>query len=416
MSKRKRKRHRKPDLNCKSRTVNQISNPGTAQFDIRLDKLPAGYSAHACKPEEQVDVILTEFCSSEDGDVFVGRLDGFPGLFLNHIWEQHKTIVWPSSIAHMIGIVRNNRSASVYINSPARFKAQLRDARPRQAGTLIRCDEISDISALVFDGVDFPPDSGVFVVFSAGWRKGFYYDFRPLVSDAPQRQADFALLLGGYYSYLLFRDRFTLSESNWQALFDDQWFPFISLSELLITQLFNYVRNGWHVDDLLPTVRDEVIERSEERMEFWEGIDAFRPHIEFFRAALDLYRDGNYISCISTLYPRIEGVLRTFQGLIGRPRDTSQRDLAATVVSEHVNPKHKVYSPLLPLRFNRYLSECYFKNFDPTQVESAMSRNTVCHGVAHEDAFNLKGATLGFLIVGHLAHFFAGIRSPKELL
>jgi len=142
-------------------------------------------------------------------------------------------------------------------------------------------------------------------------------------------------------------------------------------------------------------------------IESWPKIKLFEPHMEFISRAVDRYRNTDYLSCISVLFPRIEGILRGFRSVQGQANRTSQKDLAATVLSCDVNAKNHEYSPLLPLRFSRYLEEVYFAHFNPECSTNPLSRNSIGHGVATEDAFNLKGATLGFLLLDQLSYYFS---------
>ncbi len=367
-----------------------------------------------CKPGEQLEIILKEFRSSEDGDLFISRLEGFPSQMLNLIRQKYNLIMWESSISNMVTVIRKDKTVSVYINTPSRAKIQMKVPRSIKAGTPINRNDISDIQEMVFEGVDIPKDAGVFIIFSAGWRRGLYFDLAPLAPDLPERDYDINLLIGSYYSYLLFRERFELSDNDWENLFKNQWFPFISLSDRIINDILNYNINGLNIDDLLPQIKDEVLAGLPEKIRYWENIGAFKPHLKFIQEAYEQYKNRKDISCISVLFPRIEGVLRSFQALIGQPKRADQKDLAETVISDNVNPKHRIYSPLLPLKFNKYLSEFYFANFDPTKEDNPLSRNTVCHGVASKEVFCLKASTLSFLILSQLAYYFSGIGVSKE--
>ncbi|HUV52354.1 MAG TPA: hypothetical protein VMW64_04680, partial [Dehalococcoidia bacterium] len=411
--KRKDKRKRKPKSKSR-RSIVKSNDTGRPRFEIKLGMIPAGYAMSACKPGEQVEIVLREFRSSEDGDLFISRLEGFPMQVLNLIRKKYKTVIWESDISNMVAIIRKDKSATVFINAPSLAKIQVKNPRPIKAGTPIDRNDISDVQEMIFKGVNIPVDVGVFVIFSAGWRRGLYYDLAPLAPDLPDRKYDINLLLGGYYSYLLFRDRFKLSERDWEDLFKSQWFPFASLSDKSINDIIAHNSYGWNVDDLLHQIKAEVVERTPDMFKFWVNIEAFKPHMKFFHEAFEQYKEDKDISCISVLYPRIEGALRTFQSLMGKPRQANQKDLADTIISDYVNPKHKVYSPLLPLKFNKYLSEYYFANFDPTIEDNPLSRNTVCHGVASEEIFCLKASTLGFLILSQLAYYFSGIGGAKE--
>ena len=48
-------------------------------YEISFENLPVGYSASSKKyGDTTVEVVVNEFTSSEDGDLFITRLEGFP--------------------------------------------------------------------------------------------------------------------------------------------------------------------------------------------------------------------------------------------------------------------------------------------------------------------------------------------------
>lgn len=377
------------------------------KFDIQLDGLLAGYSTASCKPGEYLWILAKEFISSEDGDLLISRLEGFPSLLLNKIAQIHKTIIVQSCIDNMLAILRQDKTATIYINAPMRALMQAK--KPVDAGQVIYRNDIADVRKLVFHDIEIPDDVGVMVLFSVGWRKGLFYDLVSLPDKSVKRDYDLDQLLGGYYAYLSFQERFKISDSEWQSFLQNGWFPFITLRDDLINSMINHNRMGWDIDGLLPKIREDVLKRLPDGLKSWANIKAFVPHIDFISKAIEHYQKDDFISCISVLFPRIEGIMREFQFIQGQPEKAKQKDLASTVLSPDVNPKDHRFSPLLPLRFHQYLSDVYFANFDPTQKDNVLSRNTVGHGVATKDNFNLKGSTLGFLILDQLSYYFCGI-------
>jgi hypothetical protein len=377
------------------------------KFDIQLDKLLAGYCMASCKPGEYLWIVKKEFISSEDGDLLISRLEGFPSLLLKKIMEQHKTIIIQSSIDNMLAILRQDKTATIYINAP--MKALMQVKKPVDAGQGVYRNDIADVRELVFQDIEIPDDVGVMVLFSVGWRKGLFYDLVSPSDKNLKRDYDLSRLLGGYYAYLSFPERFKISNTEWESLLRNGWFPFITLNNDLINSIINHNREGWNIDDLLPKIQQEVLNRLPDGLKSWANIKAFEPHMEFISKAAEHYQKNDTISCISVLFPRIEGIMREFQSIRGQPEKANQKDLASTVLSPDVNPKEHQFSPLLPLRFHQYLTEVYFANFDPTRKDNALSRNTVGHGVATKGNFDLKGSTLGFLILDQLSYYFCGI-------
>jgi hypothetical protein len=289
------------------------------------------------------------------------------------------------------------------------MKALMQSKKSVDAGQVIYGNDIADVRELVFHDINIPDDVGVMVLFSVGWRKGLFYDLGPLSSKENKRDYDLNRLLGGYYAYLSFQERFNIPDSEWDSLLQNGWFPFITLNNDLVSGVLNHNRAAWNVDDLLPRIRQEVLNRLPDGLKSWANIKAFEPHMEFISKAAEHYQENDFISCISVLFPRIEGIMREFQSIRGQPEKANQKDLASTVLSPDVNPKDHQFSPLLPLRFHEYLTKVYFANFDPTRTDNTLSRHTVGHGVATKDNFNLKGSTLGFLILDQLSYYFCGI-------
>ena len=107
------------------------------KFDVKLDTLLAGYSTVSCKPGEFVWIIQKEFVSSEDGDLLISRMEGFPSLLLNKIAQIHQTIIIQSSIDNMLALLKKDKSATIYINAPMRALMQVKksvDFKPEEAG------------------------------------------------------------------------------------------------------------------------------------------------------------------------------------------------------------------------------------------------------------------------------------------
>src|SRR5208337_4431367 len=51
-------------------------------YQVKLDFTPAGYALESATPGERADVAVREFTSSEDGELFISRLEGFPSDIL----------------------------------------------------------------------------------------------------------------------------------------------------------------------------------------------------------------------------------------------------------------------------------------------------------------------------------------------
>ena len=185
-------------------------------------------------------------------------------------------------------------------------------------------------------------------------------------------------------------------------MFAQNWFPFISLSSSLIDTMIKHTE----IDDLLPRIAGEVKQSLNDWLEKWAEKSLYKEHIELLRTAAERFLASDHHSAISILYPRIEGILRDYyRRSQGSGERQSQDQLVETAVQADLS-EDRPKLPLLPEKFQRYLSKVYFRNFDPNQPEG-VSRNTVSHGVAPVEAFSEKGSVIGFLILDQLLYFFA---------
>src|SRR5829696_4210773 len=136
-------------------------------FEVWLDAPPGGYTLESAAAEgETVRVAVREFTSSEDGELFVSRLEGIPQQLLSLLPPDVKAS--PSMVEHLVAIIRKDLTATIYLNE-CEIHTQIRVARPVEAGEEIIEDDVVDIVRLSFEGVEFPADAGLACVFSSGW-------------------------------------------------------------------------------------------------------------------------------------------------------------------------------------------------------------------------------------------------------
>ena len=367
-------------------------------YEISFDRPPHGCVLSAVRKGEKAKVAFMEFSSSEDGDRFIQRLDGLASTIIAKLPPEAR--IRPSIIDHLLAIIRKDGTATVYVNEVGVIQT-FRAKRSLAQGEPLYDDDIADIYSHRFQDIEIPSSAGFLYVFSVGWRKGLYYDFSPTLPDAVSgRSYDVEVLLAQLYTYLRFQDLFKISEREWDSLFKQSWFPFVSLNRDTIREILNYNRNFWNVDELLPRVAAELEQRVTKMTEGFSSNPFLAPHQNLIAKAVERYLEGDHISAISILYPRIEGVMRSIH-MGGHPADrVSQRSLVDSTVDSGATMRHD-YSLLMPEKFRRYLSEVYFANFDPNKA-APLSRHTVAHGVADATDFSLKGSTLGFLVLDQL--------------
>jgi len=384
-------------------------------YKITLALLPAGCAMSAVKGPGEVCIALREFVSSEDGDMLIQRLEGIPSVILAQARPQRLGLY--STIDHMLAIIETSRTATVYINELC-FMAEMQPKRDVKKGEGVFFDDIADMQRMRIcfgtEPVAIPPETGVVLLFSQGWRKGLYYDLGPLVPRGGQpRDYDIEMALGHCFARLAFQKRLRISDDEWTELLRQRWFPFIGLSANALNEVLGHVRSGWAIDDLLARIYEETSGRLLPERGKWGNNPFFAPHAEILKTAAKHYQAQDFISAVSVLYPRIEGILRTYHlSLTPAGKTTSQALVdSATVGNPRIQHPHSL---LLPNRFRTFLRDVFFEQFDPRNPEN-LSRYTVAHGVAPVVDFNMKSATLGFLILEQLSYCLTPYTPPGFL-
>ena len=113
--------------------------------------------------------------------MFIKRLEGFPNELLSLLPPDRR--VSPSRVDHMLAVIRRDRTATLYVNELG-ITAGITIGRSFKKGEHVFRNDIMDIATTEFDGIPVPDDAGIALIFSVGWRKGFYYDFAP---SAPRK-------------------------------------------------------------------------------------------------------------------------------------------------------------------------------------------------------------------------------------
>lgn len=379
-------------------------------WEIKFDNLPIGYAVSSGKPGDEVEVSSVEFSSTEDGEHFISRLEGFPSDVLKKLDETPP--IQESSVNHMLVVVRTDSTGSVYINE-LDMRGFIQPKRDLKAGEALFKNDIADISEIQFVGVDIPKECGILFLFSIGWRKGLYFDFSPLhPKDGTARIYDLNKRLAQLYLYLMYQERFKIPDEAWSQLFLQLWFPFISLSVDTTQAMVNYAKNSWNVDDVLPQISSEVLSDLPKWMEKWKGKEQFSSHIDILEKAAERFVDKDYISTVSILYPRIEGIMRSHHYAIYPDEKGTQENLVKSTFSDvdkELNPKLL----LLPEKFKNYLQDIYFASFDPKDPKGS-SRNTVSHGVASANDFSEKSACIGFLIIEQITYYLSNYENSNN--
>ncbi len=368
-------------------------------IEVKLNEFPAGYSESSGRGGDMVSVSQKGFYSSEDGEVLIKRLEGWPDYFLKLI--PSKTPLTPSSINTLLVIISKNKTAKIYLND-AQVVGEMRVKGGCNKGDPIYSNHILDIGKMKFQNAAISEDDGYLYVFSVGWRQGFIYDLEPLHQE-DKRDYDIEEALGSCYTYLLFQDRFKIDDKTWDTILSQKWFPFSYFDDTFITKMISHAREGWDLDDLLHEANKNLLNLLNKASFTNSFLRNFGEHKEIIDTAIERYLAGDYISCTSILYPRIEGVMRSFHKTEGYTTKPNSKNLSKTIISHH--QKRRTYqSLLLPGKFQYYLENIYFANFAPGTCPE-VGRHSVAHGEARKEDFNLKSSTIAIFVLSQLTLF-----------
>lgn len=363
--------------------------------EIVLDHLPAGYAKHGGRPNEKIDVVFREFSSTEDGQHFISRVEGTSTAILEKI-SGHAGVA-AAVTSSLLAIIRPDRSATVYWNEFHPI-VQVRAKGKTDKGDLVLLDHIMDIERVLLPEGLVPADAGICYVFSFGWRKGLFFDYGPLLYGENRRARDYNLgvTLGYCYARVLFQHIFSISVEVWDEMFSQRWFPFSYLSTELVKGMTGRAAEKLPIDDQLDEISAEISKVLPTRLDDWKNDSVVSDHVEVLRHAYERFVADDYISAASILYPRIEGVMRSFGAVENPGSGATQAELAKLAAGSGAIREESL---LLPARFEKYLREVYFASFKPGTIVDTASRNTVSHGVVAVTRLDRKAAAIGFLIL-----------------
>lgn len=379
-------------------------------IEMTLDMLPAGYAAGSARKGESVSVITRDFVTSEDGEMLISQLEEIPATLLAKVPGG----IQPSMVDHFLAFIRPDKTVTLYVNE-LNMVTVARVKRAVKAGENLYEDDFADILRLELPDITFQRDQGFMFLFSIGWRKGLFYDLGPLSPEHPEIQYEVPVQLGACYSYLSQQGLFGITTDEWSQLIENGWFPFVTLKNATVRNMLSHVRNHWSVDDLLPKIREEVLNSTEQFSSRWGDNSFFAPHVEILSRAIERYRAEDYVSCNSIIYPRIEGLMRSlYSSTQSNPRPTTRR-LVDSLVEARADEFH-AHSLLVPKRFRDFLTGVVFAHFDDADAAVPVARHSVAHGVADSSDFSLKKATVGILAIDQICFLLpASARQREEL-
>lgn len=373
------------------------------------------YAGYAVTPKKQgethVTVRLMDFVMNDD-ELFIKAAEAFLSGLLSHVSEDLRP--HPSTIDNLLGIIRRDGTASLYVNEIV-SRALIRPKRDIEGGEKVYTDDIADIAALrlstgtlsdqglTYADITLPEDAGVIVLLSDGWKKGIFFDFKPLRPPFENRDFKIEKALGDCYSQLTCAHLRDISETEWEGFLAEGWFPFIALKRETILEMRTCVTVQDKLDLRLEDIAKDFDNVLEKRKGSWKRNRLMAGHIAIIERACERYLEGDYICSAHLIYNRLEGIMREIHTANKHTSNPKHQTSLTNAVTDKMI-EDSGHSLLLPDRFKKFLNEVYFANFDPSDPKG-ISRNTVSHGVAPVGDFDKKTVLVGLLTLDQLLYY-----------
>ena len=377
---------------------------------LTFDEIPAGVSLTGALKDEDFLLSSKAYLSSEDGNDFISHIEAVWGYF-SEVYRPSGVL--PSQVDHFLAVIDRNRTATLYLNE-LQQRAMARAKRPIEAGQHVSRDDIAGVEELVFldsagTQIEIPPENGIVLILSEGWRKCLYYDFAALLPETPPRSLNISRLFGRFHQQLLFQDMYSITDEQWDGMLAWGWFPFIWMTQEDRSKVIYFSIRSDEPKSLFEEVCENYKAALKDRSQSWQRLAFFQDHAAFIDKAVEHHMNSDYLSAIQVLYPRIEGIMRRLHLLTSPGSKPQQRTMADAVVKNHDD-----YSLLLPNRFREYLIDFYFRAFNEATGDLPLSRNSVAHGTSLPTDYDFVKSSLGFMICDQMFYFLGPTKEHQS--
>ena len=153
----------------------------TVEVEFALRQRPAGYVAAAGKPGEKVQVCFRELIGPEDALHLQHQLENMQ----RSVFDSIPSFPLPSMVDHVLVVVRPDLTCTAHVND-LNIVAQVNTTRSVEKDAPVYVGDIDDVKSVDL-GIQVPPDCGIVLVRSIGWKRSLFFDFGPLLKDIGPR-------------------------------------------------------------------------------------------------------------------------------------------------------------------------------------------------------------------------------------
>lgn len=370
--------------------------------EIKLKERIMGYLVSPARGGEMAQVQYMGATSIEDGDRHIKYLEGFPQTILSMVEED----ITPVDIKSMVVLISHDLKAKVYINEIEVFGYAHVKAKKVARGQAVTKDDISGFERIKLGDIEFPGDHAYFCVLSLGWDKAYIFDFSPLDDQNPRKiEYNVEKFIGSYFSYLSFKTVHKISNSDWDQIFNQNWFPFSSLKFSTTESIINYARSGWDIDDLIDSIEMDTLDYLRNWVPDWKNDEGLVLFIDFLERAIERHNAQDFLSSVSIIYPKIEGLIRQEFIKDNPDKEGRRQNILVDHITEKTHGALSLLTTYLPDRFKKYLEGYYFKDFVASSQENQVSRHSVAHGASSIKQYGKKESLLGLLVFSQITQY-----------
>ncbi len=367
---------------------------------IHLDKIQnlAGFAAKNVKKGKTAKLIVRASLISDEQE-FYTYTDQISNLFLN------KCKISIDTVFRFLVVIHRDLSADLYINNfPVAIEITAKsDIRK---GQVVRKEDIADIRRLKFPDIKIVPTDKIIYCFKIGWKFALFFDLDP------QHNLDIdkmSLSLGELYRYLYFQHVYNVLESQvqFEEMMKDGWFPFIEIIANEYKSLTEAYQNKFGFQNKIHEVVNNFNKvRIEKIAKKWWSNQIFKDKQPILEAGINAYirgADDDFINCIKTLLPEIEGIIRfLYLDETGRGKKVRLQTLLQYIAKKGKIKSGSDYSLFLSLPFLSYLQNVVFANFNLEAGQVVLSRHSSSHGVANASDYTKIRALQTILILDQI--------------
>lgn len=316
-----------------------------------------------------------------------------------------KIYISQNTIHQFIVLIHHDLSAHVYVNDFS-YSIEISAKRDMKKGQVIRENDIADIRRLRFDNIEVRETDKVICCFKVGWKFILYFD---LNRETPLDIEQMYLELGDLYRYLSFQYVYNIIEAKeeFKQFTEDGWFPFIEIIGQEIKKLVRSYRHEFQIKEETEKLANSFTKERVDRLTSkWWGNSIYKDKEEILQAGINSYLRGNkedYILCIKTLLPEIEGIIRIhYFHNTGKGKDVRMHELLKHLTEKGKQKTGSDISLYLPIPFLTYLKEVVFPKFDLEEGYISLTRHTASHGVAKSEDYTQIKALQAILILDQI--------------